>query len=140
MSAERGKDVIIRIGDGGTPEAFTAVAGLRASTFSLNAREIDATHATSPGGWRELIGAGVRQAACAGSGVFVSGAAASRLRSAFFDGAPVTLEIVAPGLGAFRGPFLIANLDYAGEWDGEATASMAFASAGEIVFTAAGQP
>jgi TP901-1 family phage major tail protein len=136
MSAQRGKELIVRIGDGGTPEVFTTVAGLRASTFSLNAKEIDATHAQSPGGWRELIGAGLRQAAFAGSGVFLKGAAADRLRAVFFAGDPAAFEVVAPGLGVFAGRFLIANLDYAGDWDGEATISMALASAGAIAFTA----
>jgi TP901-1 family phage major tail protein len=136
MSAQRGKELIVRIGDGGTPETFTTVAGLRASTFSLNAREIDATHAQSRGGWRELIGAGLRQAAFAGSGVFLKGAAAERLRAVFFAGDAASFEIVAPGLGVFAGPFLIANLDYAGDWDGEATISMALASAGALSFTA----
>lgn len=136
MSAQRGKELIVRIGDGGTPETFTTVAGLRASTFSLNAKEIDATHAQSPGGWRELIGAGLRQAAFAGSGVFLKGAAAERLRAVFFAGDTAQFEIVAPGLGVFAGAFLVANLDYAGDWDGEATISLALASAGALTFTA----
>ncbi|MHA7873493.1 MAG: phage tail tube protein [Hyphococcus sp.] len=33
------------------------------------------------------------------------------------------------------GPFLIANLDYAGDHDGEATMSLALESAGALVFT-----
>ena len=59
MTAQRGRDMLVKIGDGGSPESFTTVAGLRTRTFSLNAREVDTTHAES-GGWRELLaGAGV---------------------------------------------------------------------------------
>jgi predicted secreted protein len=40
-------------------------------------------------------------------------------------------------MGELAGPFLIANLDYTGEHDGEATVSIALASAGAVSFTAA---
>lgn len=136
MTAQRGRDMLVKIGDGGTPETFTTVAGLRTRTFSLNAREVDATHSES-GGWRELLAnAGVKQASVAGSGVFLNDAAALALRSAFFDGAVRAFKLIVPGLGTMTGPFMIANLDYAGDHDGEATFSVALASAGPISFEA----
>jgi TP901-1 family phage major tail protein len=134
MTAQRGKDMLVKIGDGGSPEVFTSVAGLRTRTFSLNAREVDATHSES-NGWRELLaGAGVKQAAVAGSGVFLNDAAALSLRAAFFAGAVRTFKLIVPGLGTMTGPFMIANLDYAGDHDGEATFSVALASAGTLSF------
>ena len=137
MTARRGRDMLVKIGDGGSPETFTTVAGLRTRTFSLNAREVDATHSES-GGWRELLaGAGVKQAAIAGSGVFLSDAAALALRAAFFAGAVRNFALSVPGLGTMTGPFMIANLDYAGDHDGEATFAIALASAGALVFEAA---
>lgn len=138
MTAQRGKDMLVKIGDGGSPESFTTVAGLRTRTISLNAREVDATHAES-NGWRELLAdAGVRQASVAGAGVFLSDAAAAMIRAAFFAGAIRNFRLVVPGLGEFSGPFQIANLDYAGDYDGEATFALALASAGAVSFTAAG--
>jgi len=136
MTAQRGKDMLVKIGDGGAPENFTTVAGLRTKTISLNAREIDATHAES-NGWRELLGAaGVRQASVAGAGVFLNDAAAELIRSTFFAGTIRTFKLVIPGLGELSGPFLIANLDYSGDHDGEATVSLALASAGAVAFAA----
>jgi TP901-1 family phage major tail protein len=137
MTAQRGKDMLVKIGDGGSPEAFTTVAGLRTRTISLNAREVDATHAES-NGWRELLGAaGVRQASVSGAGVFLNDAAAEQIRATFFAGAIRNFKLVIPGMGELTGPFLIANLDYAGEHDGEATISLALASAGAVSFAAA---
>jgi TP901-1 family phage major tail protein len=137
MSAHRGKDLLLKISDGGAPPVFTTVAGLRARTLSLNAREVDVTHAESAGGWRELLaGAGVRQASVSGAGVFLDGAAADALRAAFFAGEARVFEITLPGLGVVMGPFLIANLDYAGDHEGEATVSIALASAGALSFEA----
>ena len=137
MPAQKGKDLLLKIGDGGAPETFATVGGLRTRTLSLNAQTVDITHANSTGGWRELLaGAGVRQASVSGAGVFLNEAAAETVRAAFFNGDIVNWQIVVPGLGDITGPFQIGNLDYAGDFDAEATASLALESAGALVFTA----
>jgi TP901-1 family phage major tail protein len=136
MTAHPGRDLLLKLGDGESPETFATVAGLRTKTFSLNARSVDATHALSPGGWRELIaGAGLRQAQIAGSGVFLSDAGGAAIRALFFAGAVRNWRIHVPGLGRIEGAFLIANLDYSGAHDGEAGFALALDSAGALEFT-----
>ncbi len=135
MTAQRGKDLLLKIGDGLAPESFTTVAGLRAKTLSLNAEAVDITHSESEGGWRELLAAaGIRQASISGAGVFLAGAAAETVRGVFFAGAIRNWRIVIPGLGEIQGPFLIANLDYSGAHDGELLCAMALESAGALAF------
>lgn len=137
MNAQRGKDMLLKIGDGGAPEGFQSVAGLRARTLSLNAAAIDVTHAES-GGWRELLdGAGVRQASVSGAGVFLSGAAAEAVRAVFFAGALRNWRIVIPGFGEIEGPFLVANLDYSGASESEVDFAIALESAGALSFSGA---
>lgn len=139
MTAQRGKDLLLKIGDAGDPESFSIIGGLRTKTLSLNTQMIDVTHAQSIGGWRELLaGGGVRQASISGSGVFLNGAAASTVRTVFFAGETRHWEIIIPGFGTVSGAFLITNLDYAGEHDREATMALALESAGEISFVAEG--
>lgn len=136
MTARRGKDILLKIGDGGAPESFTTVGGLRTKTFSLNAQAVDATNADS-GGWRELLaGAGVRQASVSGAGVFVSDSAVEAARTAFFAGEIRTWQLILPGVGTIEGAFQITNLDYAGAYDGEATMSLSLDSASVLAFTA----
>ena len=138
MTAQRGKDLLLKIGDGASPESFATVAGLRARTLSLNAQAVDVTHSESAGGWRELLaGAGVRQASVSGAGVFLSDATAERVRAAFFSGMLDNWRIVIPGFGEIEGPFLVANLDYSGDHAGEAAMSLSLDSAGALEFTAA---
>jgi TP901-1 family phage major tail protein len=48
MSVQAGKDILLKIGDGGAPEGFTTVAGLRARTIALNARTVDVTDGAAP--------------------------------------------------------------------------------------------
>ena len=137
MTAQAGKDILLKIGDGEVSESFTAVAGLRAKTISLNARTIDVTHADSPGQWRELIaGGGVRTASVSGAGLFVDSTADEMVRSVFFYQVLRNWQLVIPDFGQLEGPFLVTALEYSGRHDGEATYSLSLTSGGEISFTA----
>jgi TP901-1 family phage major tail protein len=138
MAAQKGKDILLKIGDGASPEVFTTVAGVRARTLSFNAKSVEVTDSDSPGRWRELLdGAGVRQCAVSGSGVFRDAQADALIRQSFFDQSARSWQLVIPGFGVVAGPFLVAALEYAGQFDGEATFALTLASAGALVFTPA---
>jgi len=136
MTAQRGKDLLIKIGDGGSPEVFTTVAGLRATTLAFNAQTVDTTNADSADAWRELLaGGGVKSAALSGSGVFKDAASDSALRGAFFNAACGNYQIVIPSFGTVQGPFKITSLQYDGPYDGELKISLSLASAGALSFS-----
>jgi TP901-1 family phage major tail protein len=137
MPGARGRDVIVKIGDGGEPETFTVVAGIRARAIVLGAGLVDATTAESPGAWRELIaGGGTKRIEVSGSGVFKDAASDARLRAVFFAGETPRLRLEVAAFGVISGPFAIAELAYSGEHDGEAMFSIRLASAGAIAFEA----
>ena len=136
MTAQRGKDLLIKIGDGGSPETFTTAAGLRATTLAFNAQTIDVTNSDSADEWRELLASGVRSASVSGSGVFKDAASDAAVRAAFFNQALSNWQIVIPSFGTVSGPFKIASLQYEGPYDGEVKISMSLASAGALTFTA----
>ena len=134
MSAQKGKDILLKLDQGGT---FVTVAGVRTTRLTFNADTVDVTTADSAGHWRELLaGAGVRSAAVAGSGVFKDAASDAALRQVFFDGIVPDFEIVIPDFGTVSGPFQVTALEYAGTHDGEATFEIALASAGALNFAA----
>ncbi|TXM87508.1 phage major tail protein, TP901-1 family [Methylobacterium sp. WL116] len=135
MTAQKGKDLLVRAGNGAG--GFVAVAGLRARQIAFNAEAIDVTNADSAGRWRELLaGAGARRAAISGSGVFRDEASDLRLRQVFFDGVIETFQVVVPAFGTLEGPFQITALEYRGNHAGEVTFDMSLESAGAIAFTA----
>ena len=137
MAAQKGKDLLIKIGNGATPETFATVAGLRATTLAFNAQNVDVTNADSSDMWRELLsGAGVKSAAITGSGVFKDAASDALLRSAFFSQTLCNWQIVIPDFGTVAGPFKLASLQYEGPYDGELKLSLSLASAGALTFTA----
>jgi TP901-1 family phage major tail protein len=136
MSAQRGKDLLIKIGDGASPENFTTVAGLRAVTLAFNAQTVDVTNADSVDQWRELLdGGGVASAQISGSGVFKDASSDASMRTAFFNQALTDFQIVIPSFGTVAGAFKLTALQYDGPYDGELKVSLTLASAGAITFT-----
>ncbi|MEO0608014.1 MAG: phage major tail protein, TP901-1 family [Pseudomonadota bacterium] len=138
MTGQRGRDVLIKISDSGTPERFTTLAGIRTTEIELNAQSVDGTAADSPNGWRELIaGAGVKTARVGGRGVFKDAESDAQMRQIFFSGQIARWQLVIPGLGSISGPLQIKDLKWSGAHDGEMEFSVALESAGELIFEAA---
>ena len=134
MTAQKGKDLLIKIADG---SGYTTVAGLRTRRISFNAEAVDITHAESANRWRELLdGAGVKRASVSGRGLFRDASSDVLIRQTFFEGAIINYQIVIPSFGAIQGPFQIGSLEFAGEHNGELTYDMSLESAGELAFTA----
>lgn len=135
MTAQKGKDLLVKIADGA---GFTTVAGLRTRRLAFNAETVDVTHAESANRWRELLdGAGIKRAAVSGRGLFKDASTDMLMRQTFFDGAVVSYQIVIPSFGTVQGPFQVTSLEFAGEHNGEVTYDMALESAGELTFMAA---
>ena len=134
MTAQKGKDLLIKIGNGASPEVFTTVAGLRATTLGFNAQTIDITNSDSTDMWRELLGAGVKSATISGSGVFKDAQSDAELRSAFFNQSLANWQVVIPSFGTVTGPFKLASLQYEGPYDGEIKVALSLASAGALSF------
>jgi len=135
MTAQRGKDLLVKIVDG---TDYTTVAGLRTRRLSFNAETVDITNAESSNRWRELLdGAGVKRASVSGRGLFKDEPSDALMRQTFFDGTIVNYQIVIPAFGTVQGAFQIVSLEFAGEHNGEMTYDMSLESAGELTFTAA---
>jgi len=136
MAVQSGKDLLVKVdltGDG----QFETVAGLRATRISFNAETVDVTSLDSAGGWRELLaGAGVRSAQVSGAGVFRDAGTDERARQIFFDGEMPGFQVIIPDFGVVEGPFQITAIEYAGNFNGEATYELTLASAGALTFTA----
>lgn len=134
MTAQKGKDLLVKIADGA---GYTTVAGLRTRRLAFNAETVDVTHAESANRWRELLdGAGVKRASVSGRGLFKDASTDALMRQTFFDGTIVSYQVVIPDFGTVQGAFQIANLEFAGEHNGEVTYDLSLESAGELTFTA----
>lgn len=135
MVAQKGKDLLLKIDDGGS---FVTVAGLRSKRIAFNSETVDITDADSAGRWRELLaGAGVQRAAVSGSGIFKDAQSDALMRQRFFAGEIVAWQLAVPDFGTVEGPFQITALEYTGSHDGEVTFEVALESAGAVSFAVA---
>jgi TP901-1 family phage major tail protein len=101
MTAQKGKDLLVKIAGGG---GYTTVAGLRTRRLAFNAETVDITHAESANRWRELLdGAGIKRASVSGRGLFKDATSDALMRQAFFDGSVVSHQIVIPDFGTVQG-------------------------------------
>jgi len=147
MAAQKGKDVLMKINTSGS--TYVTVGGLRSSSITLSDESVDITNKDSLGTRTLLAGAGVNSIAISGSGVFTDSTSEVLVRTSFAaqqntsDGASAqtpafkNFQFSIPDLGTYTGSFMIASIEYAGEYNGETTYSMSFESAGYITFAAA---
>ena len=133
MAMEKGSAFLLKVGDGGAPPVFTTVAGLRTTQLAINADSVVVTNQGS-GGWRELLGgAGVRSVSISGSGVFTGSAAETRLKANALAGTIDDYRVSFESGETLTARFLITKLDYAGDFNGERTYTLALESSGAVV-------
>ena len=133
MSAEKGSAFLLKVGNGASPLVYATVAGLRTTQLSVNGEAVNVTSKDS-GGWRELLsGAGTRSVSVAGSGIFTGSAAETRLKGNALAGVLDDYELSFESGERMRGRFLVTRLDYAGDYNGERTYTLALESSGQVV-------
>jgi TP901-1 family phage major tail protein len=132
MAIESGAAFLLKLGDGGSPEQFRTVAGLRTTQMSLSAEPVVVTNKGS-GGWRELLPAGgVRSVSISGAGVFTGSAAELQLKARVLTGAQDRFEVSFEGGERLRGTFQVTRLDYAGDFNGERSFTLSLESSGPV--------
>jgi TP901-1 family phage major tail protein len=132
MAIEKGSAFLLKVGDGGDPIVYTTIAGLRTTQMSINAETVVVTNKGS-GGWRELLsGAGVRSVSLSGAGVFSGSVAETRIKASALAGSLDDYEVSFESGEQLRGRFLLTRLDYAGDFNGERSYTLALESSGLV--------
>jgi TP901-1 family phage major tail protein len=133
MPVEKGSAFLLKVGDGQAVPVYATVAGLRTTQLSINGEAVVITNKGS-GAWRELLsGAGVRSVSVSGAGVFTGSAAENRIKASALAGVLDDYELSFESGERMRGKFLVARLDYSGDFNGERTYAMALESSGQVV-------
>jgi TP901-1 family phage major tail protein len=133
MPAEKGSAFLLKVGDGATSPSYSTVAGLRTTQMSINGETVVITNKGS-GAWRELLsGAGVRSVSVSGAGVFIGSTAETRIKNNALSGVLDDYELSFESGERMRGRFLVTRLDYAGDFNGERSYTLALESSGAVV-------
>ncbi|VVT00355.1 conserved hypothetical protein [Sphingomonas sp. EC-HK361] len=130
---EKGSAFLLKVGDGATPPAFATVAGMRTTQLSVNGEAVVVTNKDS-GGWRELLsGAGVRSVSVSAAGVFTGSVAEARVKANALAGVIDDYRLTFESGDAMTGRFVVTRLDYAGDFNGERSYTLALESSGAVV-------
>tara|TARA_Y100001963_G_C6759998_1_gene438979 strand:+ start:1105 stop:1518 length:414 start_codon:yes stop_codon:yes gene_type:complete len=134
MAAQKGRALLMKLGDSASPEAFTTIGGMRSTSISINDETVDITNKDS-GTARELLAnGGILSMSVSGSGVFTDSASETTLRADMNQAALTNYQFLIPDFGTYTGKFQLTSLEYAGEYNGEVTYSFTFESSGAIAF------
>lgn len=134
MAAQKGSALLMKIGDGASPEAFTTIGGMRSTSMTLNDEMVDVTNKDSGRARTLLAQGGVNSMTVSGSGVFTDTASETTLRGKFDVAALTNYQFLVPDFGTYTGSFQLTSLEYAGEYNGEVTYSFTFESSGALTF------
>ena len=134
MAAQKGQSMLMKVGNGGSPETFTTIGGLRSTSLTVYNESVDVTNKDSSGKRTLLAVAGVQSISVAGSGVFTDATSETTIKTNALADTQNNYQFLVPDFGTFTGAFQVTSLEYAGEYNGEVTYSMSFESAGAITF------
>lgn len=112
---------------------WSTVGGLRSSSFSFSAEDIDiSNHGSNQ--YKELKeGAGMRSVSMSGSGVYTNAANYRACETACFGNSLVSLAFLDVDAGRiYSASFKINSIEASGEYDGEASFSISANSSGSV--------
>ena len=141
MAKQLGRALLVKIGDGASPEVFSNLCGLNSKAMTINNSSIDVTtpDCSTPGGalWTETLN-GLKNVSITGDGFFEDSTSETRMNTvAMAADNSCNFTVTVPAFGTYAGAFRIASLEFGGETEGGVTYSLSLESTGAVTFTAA---
>lgn len=136
---QTGRLLLIQLGDGGSPEVFKNLCGLKTRSFDLSAASVDTTipSCTNPGDVvQKTSRPGQVSRTFSGSGAYVAGADMSAFMVHVINATVFNANVVVPGLGTFTGSFFVTSFTISGDVDPNMEFNASFEAAGTLAFTA----
>ena len=137
MAAESGVNVLLKIGDGGSPTIFTTVAGQQNTVFDGAAETADITDKANAG-WGSTIATLIRGTIqCSGVAVWPDVAGLDQIRSSWQARTTIEGEITFSIAGAkYFGFFYITSLQISGTHTGATEYSFTLETAEPLTYAA----
>ena len=134
MTAQKGSLVLLKVGNGGGPETFATVGGMRITRMVLNNTLVETTHRGS-GAWRQVADAsGIRSVNISGEGAFVDSASEETLRGYAFAASANNYELTFGNGDKLTGAFIVERYERSGDVEQEETYRLSLQSAGAVSF------
>ncbi len=138
MTAQKGRDLLLKIGDGAVPEIFTTIGAARTSAMTVNNKPVDATSMQDAGVQRFMPDAGVQAMTLKLEGLFKNSAAEEKLRLAAFTRTVFNYLLCFPNGDSYAAAFVVQDYARSGAYDGLEGFTVTLQRSGGGNFTAGG--
>jgi TP901-1 family phage major tail protein len=132
MAVQKGSALLVKVGNAGSPETFTTVAGLRDTSISINQETVDVTNKDSARVRTLLAQGGIKSFTISGSGVFTDSASEQTILTNFDASTNKNYQFLVPDYNTFTGAFQVTAIEYSGTYNDSVQYTMTFESAGTI--------
>ena len=139
MAQQTGRTLLIKKGDGASPEVFTTVCGFLARSFTINNNLVDVSVPdciTPDNPVVQTMVYGVQALGFNGTGLFDNDAVGKAVANAARSQTTSNYQIIVPGWGTFQGAFIVETFNFSGDRDGNMEFEATFRANGTITFTA----
>jgi predicted secreted protein len=137
MPSQNGRDLLLKIGDGGSPENFTTIGAARTVEMNLDNKPVEATTMNSNGVAVVQADAGVQAMEITLQGLFKDSAAAETLRAAAFNRTAKNYQLLFPNGDSYAASFVIGDYKRSGSYDGLESFTVTLLRSGSGTFTGA---
>ena len=137
MASQKGRDFLLKIGDGGGPETFTSIGAARTNAMVVNNNPVDDTAMGDAGVQSMVADAGVQSLQINIEGIFKDAVAEEMLRAAAMDRTMNNFQLAFPNGDIYEAAFIIQDYNRSGSYDGLETFSASLMRSGSGTFTAA---
>jgi len=138
MSSQKGRDLLLKIGNGADPEVFTTLGAARTVSMLLNNQPIEST-TMGDGGFQGLsAAAGIQALEPTLEGLFKDAAAEEALRLSAFERTAKNYQLLFPNGDLFEAFFVIHDYRRGGSFDGLETFSVTLGRSGGGTFVPGG--
>jgi len=134
MSSQKGRDLLLKIGDGASPEVFTTIGAARTLAITINNNPIDITSLNSNGFQDMQADGGVQNLEINLDGLFKDAVAEETLRLSAFNRSVKNYQLIFPNGSMLSGSFIISQYQREGSYDGLETFSIIMLRSGSSLY------
>ncbi len=138
MAKQKGRAMLLKIGDGASPAIFTTLAGLLTKTLSIANELVDITNSDDAAGATKAINrtllanAGVASITISATGIFDNDASVKLMEDLCYDGTLEEYQLLFGNTNVYQGVFQVSSFEYSGEHNNAQQYSLTLESSGVI--------
>tara|TARA_R100000700_G_C3135241_1_gene118967 strand:+ start:19 stop:432 length:414 start_codon:yes stop_codon:yes gene_type:complete len=132
MAVQKGASLLVKLGNGASPEVFTTLAGLRDTSISINQEMVDVTNKDSSRVRQLLAQGGVKSFTISGSGIFTDSASEQTMVSNFDSSTNKNYQFIVPDFNTFTGAFQVTSMEFNGTYNDSVQYSFTFESSDTV--------